>query len=222
MEAQLQPQLDPSIQEPIPMPDPPAPAKRAMTIKLLDKLPPPVFFIAGVDTPNCHIDEADDDPAAIEQLKAAPWYEPEDAESLDRIVARLNEQSISLDALADYYQRLASMYKARSARRASRIAKLCGIYQDILQAAAPVPPGGSWKNWKGPFSGGTYRNQPGRLPEIKITDKQAALAKGYCREKVEIVQDTDAIRAADPSKLEGVELIPQAAVSFSAPKDGKQ
>lgn len=166
-------------------------------------------FIAGVD---------DESQIPEDEATARPWWAPSTPEEVDRIVAAIDMEANFLgDRIAIMQQHLTALTVRR--------AKVINANADLIAVAAPVPEGKSFKNWTGPWSRGTYRNQVDREPIINVINKALAKAAGFFfeRPKIEVVQDTQAIRAADPAELKeaGIELIPQMPVSYSPFKGGE-
>ena len=154
-----------------------------------------------------------DDETLIEQQEAETgergnWWEILSFDDLDSAVADIGAHAVQTQMLID---KLTTKLRRLRARQDALIIKHAEL--------VPAPPdGGTRKLTKGTYSGGNYSNQPSRLPEIKLTDKEAARLAGFAREKIIIEADTKAIREADPAALVGVELIQQPAVSYTAPK----
>jgi hypothetical protein len=161
-------------------------------------------MIEGVDAP--HTDDLPED-----ERDGAPWWEIINFDDLDRAMADIGAHIIHKTIML---QRLQSQIATLNNRQAALLAK----YGQFVPAPAE---GKSYKSTRGPESGGNYRNQPGRLPGIKITDEDAAAAAGYMSEKISLEVNTDVIRAADPAKLAGIELIAKPAVSYTGPKIDK-
>lgn len=160
-----------------------------------------------------YIADVDTAPEADEESIARPWYEPQSAAEVDALVWGCNVKSAGLA------ERIAALTAEANAVKARR-GRIIERYSDLLIAAAPVAADKTYATWRGPFSDGSYRNQPSRAAEIKLLDKDAALAAGPARTRMVIEADTAAIRAADPAVCEknGVALIPQPAISYSPPK----
>lgn len=182
-------------------------------------------FIAGIDDPDS-MDE--------ETAMSRPWWAPQTAEDVDKI-------NMAIEILQQGLQERIAFMQLCVKGLASKQSKLLNLNADLIQVAAPVKEGGKFKDWRGPWTLGNYRNQPERAPDIKIVDEQKAIQAGFLVRLIKVPEhvavkagiditglsvekkiETSSVRDFTPDKAyleeSGIALLPKAPVSYSPAK----
>jgi len=151
--------------------------RRVITINLATRGQLVDGVIEGVDT--------------VPDNPEVPFWQPDSADELDKLIAAIAAQQQDHEAAAKYHAAQAKGYK-------SRILKMLNVYAPLIAGEVPVDIGKSHRFWKGEHSEhiGQYTHNPNREPALKLgADATAAVKENVAMTST--VASLDTPRARD-------------------------